>query len=188
MDFPLSRAGASVAGRRHLETILLWPLKLARDIFRFRQSCRCQGSNLRYWPFQRLLTARTHFGGTMINFTSIRQLTLGFLLFLPALCHAHGCKIETATAPLHVAVGTKQGCLQKVEVKVCVPHGKTLKSQAVRGLSATPNVDVSTEVKDAGGCVVGVATVQARNVVGPSFLEYCAEGAYDGRVEVTYCH
>ena len=41
----------------------------------------------------------------MITFVSSRALTLVCFLVLPPLCHAHECKIGTATAPLHAAVG-----------------------------------------------------------------------------------
>jgi hypothetical protein len=125
----------------------------------------------------------------MMAFTLSRGLTLACFLLVPTLCHAHGCKIETASAPLHAAVGAGKVCSQTVEAKACVPSGKKPKSSSVRDLSASPSIDFSSEVKDAGGgCFEGKVTVRARNVMGPPFLQYCSEGSYDGRVEVAYCH
>ncbi|MGO8777382.1 MAG: hypothetical protein ACLQKK_00440 [Rhodomicrobium sp.] len=125
----------------------------------------------------------------MTKFSSGCWLILGcFLALPPALCHAHGCKIEMVSAAVHAVVSAGQGCSQKVEVKVCAPAGKAIKSSSVKGLSASPNIDFNSEVKDAGGgCVEAKVMVWSRSTIGPAFLAYCPEGSYDGRVELTYC-
>lgn len=114
-----------------------------------------------------------------------------FLCFLPLLlapCHARDCKTETASALLQAAVGSGHGCSEKAEVKVCAPAGKTVKTWSVRDVSATPNIDYDKEVKNlGGGCVQVSVTVRARSVIGPSFLEYCPQGSYEGRVELIHC-
>ena len=124
----------------------------------------------------------------MITFASSRALTLVCFLVLPPLCHAHECKIGTATAPLHAAIGGGHGCSQKLEVKVCAPAGKALKSSSVKDLNASPNIDFKSEVRNAGnGCAEAEVIVRARTVMGPAIWEYCQVGSYDGRVELTYC-
>jgi hypothetical protein len=125
----------------------------------------------------------------MITFTSRRPAILAsFLLVLPASCLAQGCKIGTASAPLHAAVGGGQVCLQKVKAKVCAPAGKVIKSSSVKDLSASPNLDFKSEVKNIdGGCVEATVTVWARNVMGPPIWQYCPEGSYEGRAELFYC-
>ena len=113
---------------------------------------------------------------------------MGCFLLLPSLCHAHECRIETASTPIHAAVGGGHGCSQQVEVKVCAPPGKMLRSPMVRDLNISPNIDVSNEVKNVdGGCIEAKVIVRARNVIGPPIWQYCPEGSYDGRVELAYC-
>jgi hypothetical protein len=122
----------------------------------------------------------------MLTFASHCTLTLScFLLVAPAPCPAHECKSGTASAPLHVAAGGGQGCSHIVEVKVCAPAGKAVKSSSVRDLSASPSDNELRNVD--GGCVQATVTVRARNVIGPPIWQFCSEGSYEGRAELIYC-
>ena len=125
----------------------------------------------------------------MTTLASVRPLTLAcVVVLLPAVCQARDCKTGSASAPLHAAVGGKQGCSQKIEVKVCAPAGKPVNSSSVRDLSASPNIEFDKEVKNVdGGCVLATVTVRARNIIGPPIWEYCSEGSYEGQVELAYC-
>ncbi len=125
----------------------------------------------------------------MIAFALSRPLTFGCFLLLPSISYAHGCRIETASAPLHAAVGGGQGCSQKVEVKVCAPTGKVPKASSIKDIKISPNVDVESEAKNVdGGCVEAKVTVRSRTVMGPPIWEFCQEGSYEGRLELAYCH
>jgi hypothetical protein len=125
----------------------------------------------------------------MLTFASNCPLTLAFFLLLaPAPCPAQECKIGTASAPLHAAVGGGQGCSHIFEVKVCAPAGKVIKSSSVRDLSASPTIEFDKELRNVdSGCVQAIVTVRAHSVIGPPIWQYCAEGSYEGRAELIYC-
>ncbi len=88
---------------------------------------------------------------------------------------------------MQAAVGDGHGCSAKGEVKVCAPAGKKVKSWSVKDVSVTPNIEFDKQLRNVGSCVEASVTVRARNVIGPSFMEYCPQGAYEGRVELIYC-
>jgi hypothetical protein len=77
--------------------------------------------------------------------------------------------------------------LHKVEVKVCAPAGKAVKSLAVKDVSASPNINFDKEVRNVGGgCIGAMVTVRARSVIRPPIWRYCAEGTYEGRAELIW--
>ena len=116
------------------------------------------------------------------------SLTLACFLLLTSLCYARDCRTKTASAPLHAAVGSSQGCAQVLEVKVCAPAGKTPNSSSIKDLKVSSNIEVENEVKNIdGGCIEAKVTVRSRTVMGPPIWRYCQEGSYDGVAELTYC-
>lgn len=121
---------------------------------------------------------------------SIRTLTMFFFILAPiSISHARECRTGTASAPLHVTVGGGHACAQKIEVKVCAPAGKKIKSSSIRDQNISPNIELDRQIQSADeNCVAAKLSVWSRDVIGPPFLEYCPEGAYEGAIEVAYCH
>jgi hypothetical protein len=119
----------------------------------------------------------------------IRTLTIGSIIMLAPVCQARECGTATASAPLHAAVGGGRNCAQTIEVKVCAPAGKKIKSSSIKDLSISPTIEIDRQIRNADeSCATAKVSVWARDVIGPPFLQYCREGAYDGVVEVAYCH
>ena len=117
----------------------------------------------------------------------IRFLTMSAFILAPV-CHARECGTGTASAPLHAAIGAGHGCQQRIEVKVCAPAGKKIKSSAIKDTNISPNIEINREpLKANESCVEAKVSVWARDVIGPPFWQYCREGAYEGVLEVIYC-
>jgi hypothetical protein len=117
-----------------------------------------------------------------------RSLTLGCLFLLAPVCYAGDCRIKTASAPLHAAIGSGPGCAQIVKVKVCAPPGKKPNTSSIKDLKVSENIEVENEIKNVDdNCIEATVTVRSRTVMGPPILQYCQEGSYDGLAEVAYC-
>ena len=122
----------------------------------------------------------------------ILKLRLGlvsaYILLVPSLSEAEGCSVTTVSAPLQAAIGGKKACVEIVQSRLCTPAGKAIRSSGVKEISVSSNVEIQNEVQNVGSnCIEVKITVRSRNVIGPPIWEFCREGSYAGRAELTYC-
>jgi hypothetical protein len=114
--------------------------------------------------------------------------TVSLALFVGQAAHAAGCKLETISAPLQASIGGDNPCGQLIKEKLCAPAGKTIVSSAVTDVGVSKNLETRNETdKVVSNCIEAKVRVWSRIVFGPPIWQYCREGNYAGRVELTYC-